>query len=43
MTSNLVLESKCSSQLVHYISHLLWWHVYWYEGGTTCHSHETNQ
>lgn len=19
---------------------LLWWHVYWCEGGTTCHSHE---
>jgi len=26
-----------------YSSHLLWWRVYWREGGATWHSHEIDQ
>jgi len=35
--ANKIIESFCR------VSSLLWWCVYWCEGGATCHSHEIHQ
>ncbi len=37
---NLNLPKITSPPLCNDVSSLLWWRVYWCEGGKTCHSHE---